>query len=132
MQVPEIHMMADVMFGEIAFPPVRLCCAVIEIIDEEEIRLPRGQGKGFVESMFGQIDVSVKDIIRTEIVLLIDRYFELGTRITAKVGIAAFAYFKPFVAHEIPDVIKAVGASMLQLRHCRGQELYALDLASSR
>ena len=76
--------------------------------------------------------MSVKHIIRAEVVFLIDRYLELGTRITAKVGIAALAYFKPFVAHEIPDVIKAVGASMLQLRLCRGQELIALDLASSR
>lgn len=121
MPVPEIYMMADVMFGEITFAPVRFRRAVIEIIDEEEIRLPRGKGKGFVESMFGQVDASVKDIIRAEVVLLLDRYFELGTRITAKVGIVAFAYFKPFVAHEIPDVIQAIHASILQFRLCRGQ-----------
>ena len=125
-------MMADVMFGEIAFASVRFGRAVDEIIDEKEIRLPRGQSKGFVERMFGQVDASVKDIIRAEVVLLLDRYLELGTRIAAKADIVAFAQFKPFVAHEIPDVIKAVGASMLQLRLCRGQELIALDLASSR
>lgn len=124
---PEFRMFQVIVFREIVVPPVMLRLSWIKPVDEEEIGLPHRKNDFFQRMVrgqirFGQPNPPVKRIVRTEIVLLHDRDFDIGIPIRVIVGsITATFGENNSSAYDLPHVMDAIHPGKFELGCCRGQ-----------